>query len=100
MKREYALYVINRVEYTLPSNHFFCNSSHVQLVMENGDTTTANDLVAQQYEDLPYPKFGLSKILKEEIHYEIDNESPVTLFLAHTLEKHNHYLHRGHENFQ
>ena len=68
--------------------------------MEKGDTTTANDLVTKQYENLPYPEFSLLNMLNEERHYNGGMDSPAGIFSTHTLEKHNHYWHRGNQNFQ
>ena len=68
--------------------------------MENGDTSTFNDLVTKQYENLPYPGFSRLEISKEEKHYKKNIETPFAISFAHTLEKHNHYLHRGDESFQ
>ena len=69
--------------------------------METGDTSTINDLVTKQYEDLPYPEFSSLNMLNEERHYNVSTESdPSVIFPTDTLEKHNHYLHRGNQNFR
>ena len=65
-----------------------------------GDTSTMNDLVTRQYENLPYPEFSPLNISNEERHYNVGMDSPASIFPAHTLEKHNHYLHRGNQNFR
>ena len=49
---------------------------------------------------LPYPAFGEERISIEESHYKKDKSIPIGIAPAHTLEKLNHYLYRGKENFQ
>ena len=68
--------------------------------MQNGDTLAIDDLISRQYENLPYPEISPMEISNEKKHYEENTETPYSIAPAHTLEKHNHYLHRGNENFQ
>ena len=68
--------------------------------VETGDTSTMNDLVTKQYENLPYPEFSPLNISNEERHYSVGMDDPASIFPTHTLEKHNHYLHRGNQNFR
>ena len=68
--------------------------------MKNGDTLTGNDLVTRQYENLPYPEFSEKEMLEEEEYYKQDDQPLLATYATHTLEKNNHYLHRGDENFR
>ena len=68
--------------------------------MENGDTVTNHDLVNTQYENLPYPEFSEKELIDEEQHYKGDEKNLREIFHAYTLEKTNHYLHRGDQNFR
>ena len=66
----------------------------------NGDTFTTNDSVRTQYENLPYPQFTPMNISNEESYYKKDIQVPISIHSPHTLEKHNHYLHGGNQNFR
>ena len=80
---------------------YIYNRDHTKYERETGDTSTINDLVTKQYEDLPYPEFSSLNMLNEERHYNVSTESdPSVIFPTDTLEKHNHYLHRGNQNFR
>ena len=68
--------------------------------MQNVDTSAINALVVRQYETLPYPEVSNMHISNEQKHYKEDPETPYGIVHAHTLEKHNHYLHRGNEHFR
>ena len=68
--------------------------------MNDGDTLAANDLVTKQYENLPYPPVTQKELLEEEEWYEDDKETLRWTAPSHTLQKSNHYLHKGNENFQ
>ena len=68
--------------------------------IDNWDAFTSNDMVANQYENLPYPGFSSANISNEESHYKQYSDTPSALFPSHTLEKLNHYLHGGRENFR
>ena len=64
-----------------------------------GDTTTENDVVQKQYENLPYP--GLSeKFLSHEEEWYTTNKSPLYIYPSDRLQKLNHYLYQGNESFQ
>ena len=67
---------------------------------ENGDTLTASDLVTRQYENLPYPQVKEADLLKEEDYYKRDNPTISSIFPTHILQKLNHFLYRGEQNFQ
>ena len=69
-------------------------------IHSHGDTVTTNDLVSIQYETLPYPTFDDEKMAYEKGHYKNNEETPAIIFQDETLEKINHYLYRGSENFQ
>ena len=91
------------MKYTLDGmiEHFYIYSrDHFAYEMETGDTSTINDLVTKQYENLPYPEFSPLSISNEEKHYDAGMDAPVSINPSHTLEKHNHYLHGGNENFR
>ena len=68
--------------------------------MDDGDTLAQNDLVTMQYENLPYPPVTQNELLNEEKWYENDKETLRWTAKSHALEKSNHYLHKGNENFQ
>lgn len=68
--------------------------------MMNGDTFTMIDSVRKQYEDLPYPEFNSRNISDEEEYYKKDMDTPKRIVPSHTLEKLNHFLHRGNESFR
>ena len=68
--------------------------------IEGGDTTTSRDLVKLQYESLPYPPVPDKVILAEEKWYKNGHETPMVIARSNTLEKTNHYLHQGKENFR
>ena len=73
---------------------------HLDGDIENGDTVISNDLVTIQYENLPYPEFSEKELINEERHYKEDDQTLKEIFHAYTLEKSNHYMHRGNENFR
>ena len=73
----------------------------LQIELRNdGDTLTSNDLVMKQYRSLPYPKISEEYILKEEGYYRLDKNTPKHTAPSQTLEKINHYLNRGNEDFR
>ena len=65
-----------------------------------GDTLRGNDLVVRHYEQLPYPQFNDEMISKEEQYYASTAENVYTFYQSQTLEKINHYLFQGGENFE
>jgi len=67
---------------------------------ESGDATTSRDLVTMQYESLPYPPVPEKDLLEEENWYKNGKETPMLIVESHTLEKTNHYLHQGKQNFR
>ena len=68
-------------------------------ILDQGDTLSSNDLVTRQYENLPYPPFTEADMLREEIWYK--NETATYFaFPSIRLEKVNHFLHKGEENFR
>ena len=69
-------------------------------IQSHGDTVTTHDLVRIQYETLPYPTFDNEEMAYEKGHYKNNGETPAIIFQEQTLEKINHYLNRGSENFQ
>ena len=79
---------------------FLYSRNNFAYEMETGDTSTMNDLVTKQYENLPYPEFSPMNISNEERHYSVGMDSPASIFPTHTLEKHNHYLHQGNQSFR
>ena len=68
-------------------------------IFEYGDTLSGNDMVTQHYESLPYPPFGEDKIEKEVNWYEYE-KTPYETFASIWLEKVNHFLRKGKENFR
>ena len=68
--------------------------------MGNGDTLAENDRVKNQYENLPYPPVTENELLMEDEWYKDDQETLMWTAKGHTLQKSNHYLHQGNENFQ
>ena len=64
-----------------------------------GDTLSSSDLVSRQYENLPYPPFTKADMLREEIWYKHETSTNVS-FSSIRLEKVNHFLHKGEENFR
>ena len=62
------------------------------------DILQDKDVVAKQYEALPYPTLGEDNHVQEENWYNRSSEIYVS-FLTNGLEKINHYLHKGNENF-
>ena len=67
---------------------------------ELGDTTNRRDLVMRQYEKLPYPVFDKKQLLEEELHYNKDEKSLAFVIRSQFLEKVNHYLYKGDQNFR
>jgi hypothetical protein len=65
-----------------------------------GDTLTTTDAVIKQYERLPYPNVNEHKLLFEVEFYKKYQHIPLVLYESHTLEKLNHYLYRGNQNFR
>ena len=59
-----------------------------------------NDRVTKQYENLPYPPVTKKELLVEAERYKDDQETLMWTAKSHTLQKSNHYLHKGNENFQ
>ena len=73
----------------------------LQIELRNdGDTLTSNDLVVKQYRSLPYPRISEEYILKEERHYRLDKNTVKITVPSQMLEKINHYLNRGNEDFR
>ena len=68
-------------------------------ILDNGDTLSGNDLVIRHYENLPYPPFGKDQIAKEVDFYK-NNTSTLWNFPSMRLEKVNHFLRKGSENFR
>ena len=68
-------------------------------ILDNGDTLSANDLVVRQYENLPFPPFGEDRIVEEENWYR-NETTHLRSFPSIRLEKINHFLRRGKENFR
>jgi len=68
--------------------------------MKNGDSLTSRDLVIRQYESLPYPGIPEEKLLRIEKYSKGDCEQLRNIHPTGTLEKMNHYLHQGSENFE
>ena len=58
-----------------------------------------DDEVQKQYERLPYPRMTEKDLRMEEKHYEAHNE-PIQFSPTVRLEKLNHYLYHGGENFR
>lgn len=86
---------------SLSDRIIFVYSRHlIGCEMEMGDTYTRYDFVRTHYENLPYPEFSPLNVSNEEAYYRLDMETPAVILQRHTLEKHNHYLHRGDENFR
>ena len=59
--------------------------------MKNEDTLATNDLVTNQYENLPYPPVTENELLLEEEWYEDDKETLRLTATSHILQKSNHY---------
>ena len=57
-------------------------------------------MVTKQYENLPYPPFSEEELREEQHWYKDDHETLKVAHESHTLEKTNHYLHKGNENFR
>ena len=68
--------------------------------VESGDSDSNYEYVVKQYRAMPYPPFTDNDKHKENQYYNSNNKFPGTTYKAHTLEKNNHYLHQGKENFQ
>ena len=64
-----------------------------------GDTLTRDDKVKQQYESLPYPVLGDETLFNEEKYYA-SNKTFYVDAPSLRLEKLNHFLYRGNENFR
>ena len=69
-------------------------------LLDYGDTITSNDLVTRHYENLPYPQVKEEDLLKEEEYYKDEPTKPLTIYPTHLLEKLNHFLYQGKENFR
>lgn len=67
--------------------------------MDLGDTLASKDVVTKQYENLPYPPFTEYELKAEEKWYKNDKEMSNFIAKSLTLQKINHYLHRGNEDF-
>ena len=65
-----------------------------------GDTITSNDVVTRQYENLPYPEVKEEELIREETYYKDQNAKPLKIFPSHLLEKLNHFLYQGKENYR
>ena len=61
--------------------------NYLKYDMQNGDTLAIDDLIAKQYENLPYPEFSPLNISNEERHYKKDINTPANIFPMHTLER-------------
>ena len=68
-------------------------------ILDNGDTLSGNDLVIRHYENLPYPPFGEDEIAKE-VNYYKNMTSTFSNYPSVRLEKVNHFLRKGSENFR
>ena len=68
-------------------------------ILDNGDTLSGNDLVIRHYENLPYPPFGEDEIAKE-VNYYKTMTSTFSNYPSVRLEKVNHFLRKGSENFR
>ena len=64
------------------------------------DSISSNDLVRMQYENLPYPEIDEEKLSEEEIYHKNDQENPFSISASDILEKKNHFLYQGNENFR
>ena len=53
-----------------------------------------------QYENLPYPEIDEDQLTEEEIYHENDQENPFSISAPDILEKKNHFLYQGNENFR
>ena len=53
-----------------------------------------------QYNNLPYPEFRDIDILEEKLHYAKYHNVTKFIIRPQLLEKINHYLHRGNQNFR
>ena len=58
-----------------------------------------DDGVQKQYERLPYPRMTEHDLRMEEKYYETSNK-PIQFSPSVRLEKLNHYLYHGGENFR
>ena len=64
-----------------------------------GDTVSKTDLVIRHYEQLPYPQFSEEEIKREEDWYKFET-APLWSYPSTRLEKINHFLRKGNENFK
>ena len=66
-----------------------------------GDTTNENDIVRQQYISLPYPAVSSNDLAAEKHYYKNTQiKSPYVVLFAFALERLNHFLFKGRNNFR
>ena len=56
--------------------------------------------MTRQYEHLPYPQVQEKTLLEEEDYYKRVKDVPRYMHLTHILEKLNHFLYRGEQDFR
>ena len=85
---------------TLPCMWHICLALNGTIL--GGDTISENDPVTNQYLNLPYPTVTDEDIASEQAFYRSDryNGNMFMIVESLTLEKMNHYLFNGSENFR
>ena len=71
------------------------------LSRNTGDTTNQDDIVRRQYSSLPYPAVTEDNLFLEKNHYDrkLENIRPYGISQQLALEKINHYLYNGDNDF-
>ena len=69
---------------------------------EYSDTLTQDDMVRNQYLSLPYPAVTKHNIHVEQQYYNnhYKRDTPFNIATAYTLERINHFLFQGRNNFR
>ena len=65
-----------------------------------GDTTTQDDKVKKQYENLPYPEIDEKSLSDEEKYYSGSYDALYDDHPSLRLQKLDHFLYQGNESFR
>ena len=82
-------------------HHVYLGSRYNTEYNKNGDTTTQDDTVQNQYLSLPYPAVTIEELIKENKYYSSGKKDmPYESYPVLDLEYINHFLYNGGNDFR